>query len=146
MKFVIATVRINQDPAQDRFIYPAVWKAREVDRFKKGPLVYDGLREEKDPAEVLVCFRDDAVADRYIADPDCREVTQADADLWLQTNGDLAGQPEERVTDSNRLTAIIAKKMAGQTFSQEDLDALDPDKPVEGIKRRLKTTAGIFGV
>ena len=54
--------------------------------------------------------------------------------------------PEERVTSSDRLVAIIAKNISGTALSQEDLDAMNPDHPTSGINRIRKNIADLYKV
>ncbi len=143
MKFVIVTIRRGTDPVMQ---YPAVYVDSEVDANKQGPIQTEGALGLGEDVEECMILLNNAVADKYASDPDVRLATEAEGDAWLATNRNLAGQPEEVVTNVNRLFAIIAKNEAGVALSQEDLDAVDPDKSVKGINRCSKTCTGIFGV
>lgn len=145
MKYVLITTRlgaVNENQIQ----YPGVYDAVEIDRVRLGPLIYKGRHDEGDATgEVLTSMKDEA-ATKYAKDPDVRIITEAEATMWLQTNPNMAGDPEERVTDSDRLMAIQTKIAAGIPLSTEDSDALDPDKPVRGINRRRKDAQSYFPV
>ena len=145
MKYVLITTRlgaVNEDQIQ----YPAVYDAVEVDRSRLGPLIYKGRHDEGDETgEVLTALKDE-VADRYAQDSDVRIVSKAVVTTWLKNNPNMAADPEEQVTDSERLMAIQTKIAAGITLSTEDRDALDPDKPVRGINRRRKNADSYFPV
>lgn len=145
MKYVVITTRLGA-VGEDQIKYPAVYNAEEIDRSRLGPLVYKGRHDEGDETgEVLTALKDE-VADRYALDPDVRIVSKAVVTTWLKTNPNMAADPEERVTDPERLQAIQTKIAAGITLSTEDHDALDPDKPVRGINRRLKNADSYFPV
>lgn len=145
MKYVLITTRLGA-VGENQIQYPAVYDAVEVDRNKLGPLIYKGRHDEGDETgEVLTALKDE-VADRYAQDPDVRIITKAAATTWLKNNPNMANDPEEQVTDSERLVAIQTKIAAGITLSTEDRDALDPDKPVRGINRRLKNADSYFPV
>lgn len=85
--------------------------------------------------EFCVIALPDALADEYAEDPDMELITETQCDLlhedWRKSNG----LPEEMVTDEMRLRVIEAKQKAGIALSQEDMDALDPTKPVKGINK-----------
>jgi hypothetical protein len=94
--------------------------------------------------EECLIYAKDALADAYAAaSADMEIITEAQADTWLAANRLLAKQPEERI-NSERLSAIKLKHDLGETLSEEDLRALDPDDPIPGINRRKKTAKGIF--
>ncbi len=143
MKYVLITTRLGA-PNENQIQYPAVYDAAEVDRVKLGPLVYKGRHDEGDETgEVCTCMKDEAAA-KYAQDPDIQILTEAETTRWLQANPNLAGIPEEQVTDPDRLQAIQTKIAAGVALSTEDRDALDPDKPVRGINRKRKDAQSYF--
>lgn len=121
-------------------IYPAGYDPVEVDRHGTGPLPggYSGHIGMGGSEEWLYIGLDDAVADAYALDPDMEIVAAADADTDMDEWQTMRGEPSERVTDPDRIQAIVAKQAAGITLTQEDRDALDPDSPVRGINRRTR--------
>lgn len=131
--------------------YPALYDAQEVEAHRVGPIVYEGaMSRGEDVEECLLCVSRQ-LAESYATDPEgrMRVITESEADVWLQANRQLAERmPEERVDDEGRMLAIIAKCLAAQAapgvLSQEDLDALDPDRPVRGIRRQRRTARGVF--
>lgn len=143
MKYVVITTRLGAR-GQNQIQYPAIYNAEEVDRTTLGPLVYKGRHDEGDlTGEVLMCMKD-AAADAYSEDDDVRIITEAEADVWLQTNPNLTSDPEEQVTDVERLQAIGVKIAAGIDLTAEDFDALNPDKPARGINRKSKNARSYF--
>lgn len=144
MKYLIVTIR-RGGPFQDAMIYPTVYDAEDVDRNKRGPIVYESALSLGEDTEECMIYINDALADQYEFDPDMRIVTETEADEWLMANRKLAGTPTERVTDLNRIEAIKLKMDAGVNLSEEDLLALDPDEPMAGINRMSKTAKAIFG-
>ena len=144
---IITMVRGNKAAGENAMLYPEAYKPFEIDANKQGPIIYEGAFSRGQASEECMVFIEKAVADKYKADdPErFRVVPKAAADQWLAQNQQLQEQPEERVTDVDRMIAIQAKVAAGVVLSQEDLDALDPDNPIRGINRRPKTAVGIFG-
>jgi hypothetical protein len=142
MKYLIATIRRGRKP---QMRYPSVWNAEEIQSELIGPIIYDGgIGAGRDTEECLVSVHSDDLADRYASDADIRIASESVANAWLSRNPRVIAMPEERVTDVNRMIAIQAKKAAGQSLSQEDKDAVNPDKPVRGINRREKNVRGLF--
>jgi hypothetical protein len=151
MKYVKVIVRKGTTPGMVRMIYPSIYDAQEVEANKRGPLIYNqGIANGGDTEEML-CYLQDAVADSYALHTDCTILSEAQADAWLLTVERLQNQPEEVVTDPNRLLLIYVKAAAAQlggtgiVLTAEDTAALDPDNPKQGVNRRLKNAASLFG-
>jgi hypothetical protein len=148
MKYVIVTIRRETEPGLPRMRWPmdphGPWDPQEVDLKKQGPiLLCGGLAKGRDTEEALACLTD-SLADAYATHADIRIVSEAEANAWLDEHGYMEG-PATKVTDVDRLIGMLVKKLvAGADPDQEDLDALDPDKPVAGISRIPKTAEEIF--
>ena len=139
MKYVIVTIKRETDISKPRMRYPVGYDHRDVNN-----TVRDGGLERGEDVEEALIRVNDTVGTLYDRDPDMRIVTKTEADVWLGQEPRLAAQPEERVTDVNRLIAIQTKKAVGVPLTQEDNDALDPDNAIRGINRVPKTTSSIF--
>ncbi len=143
MAFILVTMKLQNIPGK-RMGYPKAYNPSQV---LYNP-VYEGAfaRGEKEE-KCLVCVRDEVVTE-WAADSEGRMeiVTEAQADAWLAANKQIADMAEEQVTDSNRIMAILAKKAADIPLSQDDKDAVDPDKPTKGIRRKKKTCKDFFNV
>jgi len=126
-------------------VYPDVYDAIEVERNKKGPIVYEGALSFGEDTEECLIYLKGIVADAYALHADISIITEAQADVWLAANRQLQRLPETRITDADRLTTIALKQQLGEEFDEEDLQALDPDEPMRGINRVPKTARGIFG-
>lgn len=142
MKIVKVMIR-RGDPAagQRQMLYPTRYNAKEVDA--KGrilPAGYSGHIGLGGDTEWLFIALDDETADDYALDPDMEIVAPEDADADLESWRVMRGEPAEQVTDAVRIQAIAAKQAAGIPLTDEDRDALDPDKPVRGINRRPSAT------
>jgi len=87
---------------------------------------------------------DDDLADEYAMDPDMEIVTEEQADTLMEAWRIDKGEPEEFVQDPARIQAIAAKQAAGIPLTREDLDALDPESPVPGINKRLKSARDVI--
>jgi len=141
----IVKVRIRRGGVgEDMMVYPAPYNAQEVDRSGVGPCgingtgAYSGGIGRGQDHEFCLILLDDEVADRYLESPDMEEVSAAVADSLMEEWRLDNDESEEVVTDPARLQAIVAKQGAGIALSQEDLDALDPEKPTRGINKRLQ--------
>lgn len=143
MKYVIVKINKQNVPGQ-RMKYPVKYNAYEVDANKIGPIVYEGGIGRGQPFEECMIYLADATADKYAVDPDMRIVAEVEANEWLAANKQEQAKPDETVTDVNRLIAIQVKIAAGKVLSQEDNDALDPDKPTKGISRKKKLAVEVF--
>lgn len=132
-------IRIRRgDPAkgENQMVYPDVYDAREVDAAKQGPILYPGeIGKGASEEHCVVCFHNAEVAKEYLKDKDITKLTKIQVNKFMRERWTGRKDPEERVMDPNRLTAIVAKQNAGMKLSQEDQDALDPDKRVPGINR-----------
>lgn len=147
MKFLIVTITHNRGNRGHRMVYPPPYNAQEVDRNRRGPLVYEGgiSHGYNDDTEEALLYLRDEIADRYARSPEMRIVSRARAETWMAAARSYQAMPDEMVMDVDRLHAITAKKAAGVAISAEDLDALDPASPVPGINRTKKTVADVFG-
>lgn len=137
MKYV--KVRITRGGVgEHRMVYPARYDSREVARSMAGGLEYSGGIRRGDDEEWMLVLLDDALAAEYAKDPDMEIVSDTEADaLWEQWRA-ARGEPVERVTDPNRMLAIVAKVQAGIELSAEDQAALDPESDVPGVNRTPK--------
>ena len=144
MKFVLVNITREATAKGTRMVYPSVYDAVEVEMGKRGPIVYEGRIGAGEASEKCLIYVSDTLAAKLDTHADCSIVTQTEADTWLDQNPMLQALPSERVTDPDRMQAIQAKVAASITPSQEDLDALDPDKSTRGINRTPKTASTIF--
>jgi len=119
-------------------IYPNRYNAQEVDANGTGPAavgIYSGeLRQGMDSGHCLIILKSD-LADIYAAEVGMEIVSPSVADALLEKWRKSQNLPSEVVSDPDRLNLIQLKKQLGITLSQEDLDALDPDKKVPGVSR-----------
>ncbi len=144
MKFILVTIKAGGDTDKNPMVWPKIWNAQHVQRNKIGPTILDGgIRRGGATAEALLHVTN-RLAEAYTIDDDIREMTQAEAEAWILANPQVQGRPDEEVTDANRLTAIIAKKAAGQALSQEDKDAVNPDNSTAGVIKTPKTLTSLY--
>ena len=121
-------------------IYPARYKAQEVDRVGYGPSAMQSYIGDigKGAAEefCLICL-EDSMADVYARDSNMEIIEPNEADQHLRDCMEKNCIPEEYVADPNRLQAIIAKKLTGMELSAEDKRAMDPnDDSCPGLNKR----------
>ncbi len=144
MQFIVVTIRVNTRPDGPKMRYPSVYNAKQVELNKEGPILYDGGIGRGEATEECMIHVQDALATSYASHPDIRIVNEAAANSWINDNPVMQEAPVERVTDIDRMFAILAKNAAGQALSAEDLAALDPDNTMRGINSKPKTARGYF--
>ncbi len=148
----VVKVRIRRGAVgQSQMLYPARYKAQEVDRNGMGPLnvnqsnAYSGHIGRGGSQAWCFILLDDALADTYATDPDMEIVTAVAADIemeqWRVEKGNV---PEERVTDPDKINSILIKQNDGTPLSAEDLKALDPDDPMPGVNKTLKKVVDLI--
>jgi len=126
----VVKVRIRRGGANENMmVYPARYRAQEVDRCGLGPaiLAYSGqIGRGQGEEYCLICIVD-GVADVYAKDPNMEIISAEETDrLMTQWNKDN-GLPEEYSGDPNRVQAVIAKTLLKIPLSDEDKRAMDPD-------------------
>lgn len=149
MKFVLVRIKRGQ-VGEAQMVYPARYNAQEVDRNGLGPLnvnqtgAYSGHIGRGGKEEWCIILLEDALADRYAADVDMEIITPNKADEYMEQWRIEKNEPEEMITDPERINAIRAKQFANIPLSAEDLRALDPNDRMRGINRRLRRAADIL--
>lgn len=144
MKYVIVTMT-RGTVSEPSMKYPSVYNAQEIERNKKGPIIYEGAFSRGEATEECMLFLQDTLADTYALNTDIRIVTEANADVWLAANQQLQELPDVRVTDANQLSLVRIKQAEGIPLNKDDLRTLDPDDIRRGVNRIPKTAAKIFG-
>ncbi len=141
MKAVKVRIRRGGE-GENLMLYPAAYKGSEVGRSGlQGPIAYSGHIARGGAEAWCIIVLDNALATTYAADPDMEIVTKTDAQALLEEWRIAKGEPEEVVTNPDRLTAIIAKNGAGVALSAEDQKALDPDDATGGVTKQSVTFA-----
>ena len=139
MKYLKIKIK-KGDPkkGEHQMVYPDIYDAMEVEQVKIGPILYPneigkGAAEE----DCVICFGDDTTANDYISGSAgrIRELSATEVDSYMATRWERRKEAEEQVIDDKRILAILTKKMLGKPQSNEDLDAMDPDKRTPGINR-----------
>lgn len=123
---------------ESQLVYPDRYNPHEVDRLGSGVLDYSGHIGRGQKEEWCLIALPEDVANEYAIDPDMEIVSAVDADAMREQWRVEKGEPEEVVSDPNRMMVIIAKKLAGLDLSDEDMLALDPDSDVPGVEKRVK--------
>ena len=122
-------------------VYPDCYDAMEIEQALVGGILYPneigrGANEE----DCVVCLSDDALAAEYVAESggDITELSEAQVDNYMSTRWDRRNDPEEKVTDPDRIVAIQLRHQLGKPLTTEDEAAIDPDKRTQGINRMNK--------
>lgn len=148
MKVIKVHIRRGQ-LGESMMVYPARYNAQEVDRHGLGPLnvnqtgAYSGHIGRGGSEEWCIIILDDVMADEYAQDPRMEIITAAQADALMEQWRIDNDEPEEVISDLDRIHAIRAKQGAGIALSRDDLRALDPNDRVRGITKRLRKVADI---
>ena len=107
----VVKVRIRRGGNNENMmVYPARYRAQEVDRCGLGPaiLAYEGAIGRGQGQEYCLICIVDGVADVYAKDPNMEIISAEETDrLMMQWNKD-SGMPEEYVGDPNRIQAKVA--------------------------------------
>ena len=147
----IVKVRIRRgDLGEAQMVYPVRYNAQEVDRRGLGPLsvnksgAYSGHIGRGGREEWCIIMLEDDTALQYAADPDMEIISEETADILMEQWRVDNHEPEEVVTDPERINAIRAKQGAGVKLSAEDLRALDPKDQMRGINRRLRSMRDVL--
>lgn len=143
-------IRIKRgDPSkgEHQMVYPNVYDAQEVEEVKIGPIMYPNeIGKGADEEHCVICFGNDIVASDYISlgGSDILELTEAEVDTYMNTHWEGRNDPEEKVTDVDRIIACLTKKTLNKAQTNEDKDAIDPDKRTPGINRVNKNHNRFF--
>jgi hypothetical protein len=142
MKYLkIRIMRGDPKKGEHQMVYPEVYDAMEVEEVKIGPIMYPNeIGKGADKEDCVICFSDDSIANSYIADGAGAivELTELQVDVYMRTYWEGRHNPREQVTDPDRILAILTKKTLNNLQTQEDRDAIDPDKRTPGINRMNK--------
>ncbi len=116
MKIVKVRIRRGEE-GQEMMVYPARYRAQEVDRNGLGPLgvnqsnAYSGHIARGGNAAWCLIILDDDLADEYAADADMTIISPGVADALMEEWRVAKGETEEVVQDVSRITAIAAKQL-----------------------------------
>lgn len=139
MKYLkIKVKRGDAKKGEHQMLYPDCYDPMEIQQSLIGGIIYPneigkGASEE----DCVLCLSDDALADKYVTESngDIKELSETQVDTFMNTRWERRNDPEERVTDPDRILGIQVKNKLNIALSKEDHDALDPDLRVPGINR-----------
>ena len=131
MKFLKIT--LPREAGGTKLQYPGGidWYQHNIGNFAVDHLYYD----ENDTAMLLLVIPTKDYNAQMLTDG-VEEITEADARQISEANEAQV----ERVTDEARIQRLIIKAQLGQAFTQEELDAIDPDKDTPGIEKEKRLT------
>jgi len=142
MKYLkIRIMRGDPKKGEHQMLYPAIYDAQEVEQVKIGSIMYpDEIDKGAEEEDCVICFSDDIIADDYISlgEGNIVELSEAAVDTFMATRWERRKDAEEQVTDPDKILAILTKKSLNKPQTNEDKDAIDPDKRTPGINRANK--------
>ncbi len=136
MKMVKVKIR-RGGAGENQMVYPARYRAQEVDRAGTGPLAYSGAIGRGGGHEYCIVGLENGLADVYARDVNMEIISADETDRLMEQWRKDNGLPEEYVSDPNRIQAILAKKAMGIEFSEEDRKAMDPNDDCPGLSKRV---------
>jgi hypothetical protein len=148
MKYLkIRIMRGDPKKGEDQMLYPDVYDAMEVEQVKIGPIMYPNeIGKGAEEEDCVICFVNDMIADDYISlsGSEIVELREAEVDDFMATRWERRNDAEEQITDPDKILAILTKKMLNKPQTNEDKDAIDPDKRTPGINRVNKNHNRFF--
>lgn len=142
MKLLKIKVKIDRRDGATHYTYPQ--PHYDMLRIVFGP-IYEGGRSENLPdiwargsqesseEYLLVGVENTLRVQDALQNSNIEEISEADCILlgtkWM-------GQ-EEKISDPNKVTLILAKSARGETLTQDELNALDPNNAEIGINKTL---------
>ena len=142
MKYVVISLQPSPNANAAELNYPDAYNAVAVQKSKLGPLVYSRAIQRGQFTGEMLCYLSDSLADGYLADARCREITEAEDDHWIEE--EEQDFPSEFVNDLSRITLIQTKILAAIELSDEDKLALDETSSVPGVVTRSTKAADRF--
>jgi len=135
MKLLKMRIARDQTAKGTHYVYPKEYNAHKV-RF--GPFYESSLPENYDKVvargnvdEHILFGVDDADAPAFLQCPDTQELSYDEA-LGL---GNAWTKQVEKISDPNRVLAIVAEVARGETLTSDEKKALNPDDPSSGITK-----------
>lgn len=134
MKILKVKIKRTQTEKGTHYDYPDEYDASKIlvlcyeSHLKEN---YDAVVARGNKDEFLIGAVQDEDAPAFVKSPDIVEITQTEAE---QLGGQWTRQVE-KIIDQGRVIAVCKKILAGTPLTQEDKDAIDPDKPAFGINR-----------
>ena len=140
MKLLKIKVNIDRREGSTHYTYPQ--PHYDMLRIVFGP-IYEGGRIENLPdiwargskessyEYILVGVENNLRVQDALQNPDIEEILDADC---LVLGNKWMGQ-EEKISDSNKVTLILAKSARGETLTQDEINALDPNHKELGINK-----------
>lgn len=139
MKYLKIKIRRgDRQKGEPQMVYPDCYDAMEIQSALIGPIFYPNeIGRGAMGEDCILCVSDDLLADEYVAQSEGKivELSAMRIDKFMKNRWEGRNEPEEKITDSDRLLSIQLKHQLGKPLTAEDSDAMDPDKRVPGINR-----------
>lgn len=131
---VILKVKIkrNQTSSGTKYTYPPEYDPRKIQ-----VLCYESMLPENyaevvsrgNKDEYLIGCVSDGDADVFLKSKDIQEISETEAKIL----GEAWTRRATKITDPEKVIAVLAKSVRGETLTQTEKDSIDPNKPDSGI-------------
>lgn len=139
MRAIRATIRRNTSENGPSMVYPKTWNAQEVDRNGKvvspGLGGYGGDLSRGADSEYVVAVVKEGLAEKYVADPDIKILSETEANALLSENRTKNNISEIAIKNPELVEIIKLKLQRGLSISTEEEKALDPNDSTPGINK-----------
>lgn len=134
MKILRVKIKRTQDSKKTHYDYPLGYDAQKITVMVYESMSDKGMDDIKNRGntdEYLLGLVEDEDAPQFLKSPNIEELTKQQA----ISIGNMWRTQIIKTTDQDRVNEILSKVVRGKLITQEDKNALDPDKPELGIRR-----------
>ena len=134
---ILVKVRIQriQDATGTHYIYPAAYIPEKIQVICYETMLTGKIADvvgRGNDHEFMVGVIDEADKDQFLKSSNITVLTRQEAENFIGT--DLTASIN-KITDENKVLLICAKAALGETLTDDDKKALNPDDPTAGIGR-----------
>lgn len=82
--------------------------------------------------EYVIGTVDEVDAPAFLQSQDIKEINRNQAEQFIGADLEKA---EPKITDQSKVLLVLAKVARGESLTQEERDAIDPNSPVKGVSK-----------
>lgn len=131
MKLLKIKIKRENKNNTTKLTYPKEYRAKLVNVLAYETKDERLKRSDKDTIHYCICIVDDKVGNHMLKSDDITEITETE----FKNLGDKWRPQKEIITNQNEVISLTAKAVRGETLTQKEKDALDPDKDEKGINK-----------